>query len=200
MNPLSKTELEDVFVDVRKAYRLLYFYQRRIMDTAGFIASILSQHIQSGYALHSSNAPKNGSNLNIDRWAWDWLNMYSYEFYLGSNTKDGVKYEMAIAVQADSGFDDADEGVTGIDVEKFPPVETCVTKIYLYIGKNTWKPDEFEFTWYKDADDEYIYNEDGKLFIGKRFDLSDFSDEAKIREKVNQFKEFVKSKGITELW
>ncbi len=197
---LAKNELEDIFVDVRKAYRLLYFYQRRIMDTADFVANLLSMHIVSGYSLYSSNPPRNGSSLNIDRWSWDWLNMYSYEFYLGHEIVDGNKYELAIAFNADSGFDDSDEDVTAIDVERFPPPEECVTKVYLYMGKNTWKPEDFELSWKKSENDEYEKVDGDKVFISKRYDLSDFADETSIRKNISSFKKLVKAHSITELW
>ena len=200
MKKLTKIELEEVFVDVRKAYRLLYFYQRRIMDTVDFIANLLYMHVESGYAIHSSGPPRDGSNLNIDRWAWDWLSMYVYEFYLGEKIFEDNIYKVAIAVQADTGFDDANEGVTAIDVDQFSDVEKSATKIYIYIGKNIWKPSNFEDSWFKDANDEYFVHEDNKIFISKRFDLSDFSDEISIRNNVSIFVDFVKSKGINDVW
>jgi len=198
MEKLDKQKLETVFIDVRKAYRLLYFYQRRVMDTANLCAQQLERNIQYGYSLYSANAPKNGSRLNLNRWAWDWLNMYSYEFHLGEEVVDENVYNSAIAVHADSGLDDSPQGVTPIDVERFANVDQCITKIYFYVGKNIWKPAEFEHEWSKTSNDEYIYTEgENKIFASKRFDLSEMIDEDSIMNSVAMFKEYCLKNAIS---
>ncbi|MCU7550403.1 hypothetical protein OCK74_14880 [Chitinophagaceae bacterium LB-8] len=201
MNQLSKSDLENIFVDVRKAYRLLYFYQRRVLDTVKFISGTLSKNIRGGWALFSDNAPKNGSGINMDTLAWDWLNMYDYEFNFQDESINGNSYKFAIAVQSDSGFYDVMNNISESTVESFSPVEQAVTKIYFCVGRNTWKPgDSFQKAKRKDANDEFIYQEEGtdNLFITKRFDLSDCRDEESILGCLRTFKKFCEDNGINE--
>lgn len=197
MAQLSKIELDEVFVDVRKAYRLLYLYQRRILDTIKFISNTLNKSVVGGYPLYGGNTPRSGGKISLDALAWDWLVMFGYEFYFQDETINGDNYQFAISIQSDSGYDDAEAGVTLSMLERFLPVEESATRIYFYIGKNMWKQDVFDSAWASDSHDEFEHKEDvNKTFLSKRFDLSDFRDEDSITECLQKVREYFRSKGI----
>lgn len=188
---MNKEQLDNILVDVRKAYRLLYLYQRRIMDTISFVGTCLSKNVEFGRSIFSNNAPKNYANLNLNRWAWDWLNMYCYEFNFGQTKIKDNEYQFAVIVISDSGWDDAEDGVKQTEVERFVFVEQSFSRIYFVLGKNLWDLDKFEDDlWYKESNNEFVYiSEDKKqIFLSKRFNVSEFIDETAIRNCVESFK------------
>lgn len=79
MDKINKEELQQTLNDVRKSYRLLALYQRRILDTVKFIANHYNLQLQSGHSKFSNTAKK-GRGVQFDQWSWDWLSMYLYEF------------------------------------------------------------------------------------------------------------------------
>jgi hypothetical protein len=198
MSKITKDQLSNILVDVRKAYRLLYSYQRRVMDTVQFIGAQLSKHEPNGYPLFSSMAPGEGRKVNFDNWAWDWMPMYCYEFYFGKEEKNGNAYEFAISIYSDSGYDDSEGDHDQTQVEKFVSPEQSTTKIYLYIGKNMWKPEEFDNDWTIDSKDEVQYGDANGKFISKRFDLTELMDEESIISCLAQFKSFCEVQGMGE--
>jgi hypothetical protein len=199
MKQISQKELEDVFIDVRKAYRLLYFYQRRIMDTIEFISTTLSRNIYSGYSLFSDNAPRNGSKLKLDRWSWDWLSMYFYEFYFEEEKSGDDTYKLAISVQADNGYYKINKGISRTDVDQFAAVDVSASKIYFFIAKNTWKPNDFDDTWDTDARTEIKFGNQKELFIAKVFNLSSFNTEENILDNLKELNTFCINNGIKSL-
>jgi len=214
MNNTSKEELSEVFVEVRKAYRLLYFYQQRVLDTVKYISDYLTVNVHSGWSVFSGQQPRNGARINLDNWAWDWLNMYMYEFYIGKTQDDsGNDYQFAIQVQADTGcYDNLDEEINETDVANYSVPELAKTQILFMIGKNRWKseskPDPNNYIYFHDIpalkggnDCTFIeINEDQKkLFILKSYALENFVDEGSIKLQIDDFITFAESNGISIL-
>lgn len=133
----SPEQLTQVLVEVRKAYRLLYHYQRRIMDTVKYISDLLSLYPEGGYPIYSDNTPKAGMRPDFDRWGWDWLNLYMYEYYFGEKEVGKDTYYFAIQVQSDTGSFDSD--AQELDLVNYSPAEKSATRLLFLYGKNRWK-------------------------------------------------------------
>ena len=84
MENLTKQELEKVFIDVRKAYRLLYHYQKRVLDLVKFIGDELDFKYHGGWVKFSEQCPRNGKGA-LTNSAWEWLPMYYYQFHYYNN-------------------------------------------------------------------------------------------------------------------
>lgn len=180
MSTMTKHELETALIDVRKAYRLLYAYQRRVMDTIKFIADTLSKNVQSGYAIYSGNAPKNGSRINLECWSWDWLNMYMYEFYFRDLNIGNNKIQFGIIVQADTGAYDSDNVVIGTEIELFASAELSETRVVFQLGKNRWKPEGYQDSKYfssQSSSEFKLIDDVNTFFIAKSYPLSNLLDE-----------------------
>lgn len=201
MSHLTKSELESVFLDVRKAYRLLYYYQRRVLDTVKFIADTLARNVASGYSLFSNNAPRNGARINMDCWAWDWLNMFHYEFFFTEEERNGSTILFAVAVQSDTGYYDAQDPINRTNVEQFASPELSQTRLLIYAGKNTWKPGDFDSFYKSNGKTEYEKKQldENKVFLAMSFPLSDFIDEANILAHLQKFFTYCSRNGIPEL-
>lgn len=201
MNKLTKEELSEVLIDVRKSYRLLYFYQRRILDTIKFISNFIPGGKIGGYALFSNQSPKAGP-IDLTGWAWDWLNMYMYEFYFfESNTNEIDTLNFGIAIQSDTGFFDSTGGISASDVSFYSDVKDSATRFLFYIGKNTWKSSPFsngELDFFKKSNIEYIEHSDKKIFLAKAYNLEELIDEDNILACLKDFKSFCDANGIPE--
>ena len=200
MNHITKEQFNASLEDVRKAYRLLYLYQRRIMDTAKYISDVLGRNIQGGYPLYSNNTPPEGTKYRTDNWSWDWLNMYMYEFLIINENIAGAEIKFAFAIQSDTGFFDVDN-IKQTDVMSFAPVEKAASRGLFYIGKNTWKPKLFaenKHSFAKQQTNECIERDTNGIFLGKAYPLEDFIDENIITTSVRNFQAFCHQNGVTE--
>ena len=71
--------IKDTLQEARKAYRFLYDYQKRILDLVSYIGGKYGFRYRGGYSKFSNSSPRDGKG-NLGNWAWDWLNLYFYEF------------------------------------------------------------------------------------------------------------------------
>ena len=70
-------EVEGLMLDVRKSYRFLYEYQRRVMDLISFIAGYWGFVYDKGEPLFCKPPSHKKINPSIN-WAWDFLLFYNY--------------------------------------------------------------------------------------------------------------------------
>jgi hypothetical protein len=200
MATVSPNELEEIFIDVRKAYRLLYLYQRRVLDTIGFISSTLSKPYVEGHTLFS-NSHKNQKQIHFHQWAWDWLPMFCYEFKFAVEEIKDSKYQFSVILYSDNGFEEAGDMVTHTNVEEFYPVEISQTQIYFQLWKNVadWNED-YDILWRSESTDKYEHSENDTHFLSQRFNLSSFDNEDNIIGRLREFKEYCREKGISDFF
>jgi hypothetical protein len=73
---------------------------------------------------------------DLSRWAWDWLNLYLYEFHFSKeNSKEKIMF--SIVFQADTGKWDME--VDQLEVDKYKKAEKTKTKlIFVFSNKEYW--------------------------------------------------------------
>lgn len=138
MEKLNTTEINEALTDVRKAYRLIALYQKRLLDIVKYVSNKYNTGFQGGYSKFSKQA-SHGNRVSIDdKWSWDWLSMYLYEFNLGSITIEANDYHFKIVHQADTGYYDAnaDKKVGKIDVDQYGDASSSKTRLYFVLSKN----------------------------------------------------------------
>ncbi|WP_017496808.1 hypothetical protein [Flavobacterium sp. WG21] len=181
----------DTLLEVRKAYRLLFEYQTRILDLVDFIGSSYGYSYNGGYSKFSNGSPNNGTG-KLTQWAWDWLSMYFYEFNFGR--KDEKTF--AVFIVNDTGFFQTRKkgNVFKTKVSSFDAVENSKTKLIFVVGKNIWNG------WGKDWDDDhFILDKEGhkktedKIMLFKSYPLEDFFDEDNAIENLRDFENYCKS-------
>ncbi|WP_040281028.1 hypothetical protein [Psychroserpens damuponensis] len=121
---------DNLTLEVRKAYRLLYDYQRRILDLMKFIGETYDFPYKKGRPLFSSKA---GTSLN--NWAWDWIYMYCYDFrFEGKDDKNPIQF--SVILKNDSGFYESTEEnkIHALEIEQFKAVEDSKTELILVAG------------------------------------------------------------------
>jgi len=73
-------EIDNALQDVRKAYRLLYLYQRRTMNIVQRITKEFDCQYYGWVPYKFYRPPKFGTKDIFNRWAWDMLPMYDVSF------------------------------------------------------------------------------------------------------------------------
>ncbi len=131
--------LKESLNEVRKAYRLIFDFQSRILDLVNFIGGRFDFDYNGGFPKFSALSPRNGSG-NLKLWAWDWLNFYFYEFHFQQKLVDNDIIKFSIFIVCDSGYFDAKKSntVSKINTNSFIDSEHSVSKLILVAGKNTW--------------------------------------------------------------
>lgn len=198
MSQLTTAQFENILLDVRKSYRLLYVYQRRVMDLMKFIGDSLALGYEGGWSWFSNPAPNNGKG-DLDKWAWDWLNMYLYEFHFSELKSSGKKIRLSVVLQSDTGFfDPGTDSKTNIDA--FAPVEASDTRLIFMIGMNAWHNsfEDFKGILKKNVP-EYVGCQAEGLFLAKSFKLSQFMNEESARRCLRELVTFSDQNGIKEL-
>jgi len=199
---MTQPEFENALVDVRKAYRLLYLYQRRVLDLVQYIGDTLTFRYQGGWSWFSNSTPRGGKGA-LGNWAWDWLNMYHYEFNFSAKEIEGNNIMFSIILQCDTGY--FDSGIEKpLDIESFSPADESLTQLMFLVGKNCWHKDfsdDFKDTsqlFKKDARD-YIKNSKKGVLLAKVFSLSNFLNLDTTTKSLEEFVTFSKANGIEEI-
>lgn len=193
MANLEKKDLQELFHDVRVSYRLLFEYQTRILNLMRFIGDYFSYSYKGGHPLFSSPPLKNGRGA-LDRWAWDWLNMYNYAFYFGRKNLNGVDINFSVDLYSDTGaFDRNINRLEKLKVDTFDSVENSKTKLILI----AWKEGDFVSELLKNFNrhrTEFIA--ENKLHVAKAYDLVDFIDQDEIEKQLEDFNNFCRNHGL----
>ena len=136
MDKLKSGEFHDVLRDVRSSYRLLALYQKRLLDVVKYVGNQYNFNFTSGWSKFS-NSSLNGTRASIEKWSWDWLSMYLYEFNMGKREINGETYFLRIIHQADTGFYDENDKnkISKLDITKFNEVEASTTRLFLVLTK-----------------------------------------------------------------
>ena len=151
--------LSKALLDVRRAHRILYAYQRRMLDLAHFIQSKLD--MPDFYGIKHFSKPiygrsKGHTPLNIwhNMWAWDYLYSYLFEYYLGEKeTGDKLlDYKLSLIQYSDTGYFDKD-GQKRCRISEFGSEKESGSKLLFFLE---CKPKDSEWVWKDGSDMERI--------------------------------------------
>jgi len=191
---MNKNEFEKTLSDVRKAYRLIYLYQRRVLDLVSFIGNKLSLNLHSGWSKFSKAASTN-TRVNLSKWSWDWLTLYFYEFHFGV-VKDDLRF--SIFLQSDSGFFESDSDVK-TDISKFIDADDSSTRLIFVCGNNVWGCPYRDFLRDGIKNNKYEFEKrinNDKIWIAKAYDLDEFLNEKSTIRIINDFIKYAENYKI----
>lgn len=108
-NKTMDTMLDNLFTDVRNAFRLLHEYQERIINIVDYImkqAEYSSMYGRRWYFNPIKYKQSEYAKLNIysDMWGWDFLYGYIFEYYFGYRFIDKKSIDMSIFQISDDGY------------------------------------------------------------------------------------------------
>lgn len=99
----NPSEIADALLNVRKAYRLLHDYQRAALDAASYIGNRLGLSYQGGYPRFTACSPRDGKGW-LGASAWDWLNLYYYEFHFRKQETEERSVNLSILLFSDTAY------------------------------------------------------------------------------------------------
>lgn len=188
---MNLEELDSFLLDSRKSFRNLYIYIERVKDIIKYIDSILEGHSYISGHTQFSKIATDKTSARLNKWAWDWLPMYNYEFHFGVNTETNISF--SIVTIADTGFYDTTKK-NKLDIDQFGDVDQSVSKIIFCIGKNNWfknidpKEDlKFEAIYANNRDEYNGVIDASKYVYAHSYNLNCFLTEKDIRTNLEDF-------------
>ena len=196
------SNVHEALIDVRKAYRLLADYQRKVLDLVGFIGDSFGRNYSGGYSKYGAPTPRNGQG-RLDRWSWDWLTMYFYEFHFGTEKVANDDIVFSVFVVSDTGYYNEKYNNQRLDkreTERFTNPKESETKLIFLIGKNKWQhqgifSENFNKPEFIMENEGVESDENGKM-IFKSYLLTDFVNQNKAEEKLKDFEMYCKENNI----
>lgn len=186
---MDKKELRSQLLQVRKAYRLLYDYQKHVLDLVRFVGNYLGYTTVQGYPVFSGAAPREGKKDVFDLWSWDWLNMYHYKFNFGAKKVGDQDIFLAVHIISDTGYY-AVKGGDKTEVKNFKTPEDSATRLVLYASEKEYKwKDLYEAKPFNSDSDEYYETLNGNKIYGRAYDLSEFINSEETIKSVKRFKQ-----------
>lgn len=185
--------LNESLNEVRKAYRLLFDFQSRILNLINFIGGRFDFDYSGGFPKFGAQSPRNGSG-HLKLWAWDWLNFYFYEFHFQSKVVNNDSLRFSIFIVCDSGYFDAKKSntVSKTDTSSFLDTDHSLSKLIFVAAKNTWGLFGEE-NWNNVAftTEEYGYKTDENgTMIFKSYNLEEFENEIRANNSLLDFQNF----------
>lgn len=108
----TKADIRQMMEDVRKAHRLVYQFQDRMIQLINRIANDYGLNHPVGRKRFSNpiGSVRRGddypaANLRVhDKWAWDMLYTYEFEYYFGKVSRNGMNGCLTIFQVSDNGY------------------------------------------------------------------------------------------------
>lgn len=148
----TSENLSKALLDVRRAHRILYAYQKRMLDLVHFIQGKLDMPVKDLCGIKHFSKPIYGRSightpLNIwpTMWAWDYLYSYLFEYYLGEK-EAGDKlhnYKLSLIQYSDTGYFDQDGQKRG-RISEFGSEEESSSKLLFFLE---YKSKDSEWEW-----------------------------------------------------
>lgn len=155
--------LKEALVEVRKAHRLVYSFQERMLSLIDFIRNHLDFQDYSGVKHFSKPIRRKIGEKELviypTMWAWDFLYSYVFEYFIGScDLDDGSKIQLSLVQYADTGFFDAKTD-DRLAIADFVSPEKSTSKLLFIMahtpkGKKSAWGDNWNYL------DEYILNKE----------------------------------------
>lgn len=220
-------EIDNIFVDVRNAFRLLHNYQERVLQIVSYIREQTPFNDMWGKKDWFSaeigkrrNSPDSDyAKLSVfkDMWGWDFLYGYFFEYYFGFEVISKKKVEMSIFQVSDDGFFiSTQEKKLMNKTSCFDPSE--LSHSYLILNASIYTT-EYTELWLTDPsypDDEYVdflsrflsspldinisRNDKGEVALIKKYDMQRFTSQLEADAVIRDFGRIVKNETGIELF
>ena len=194
MNSTNKPNSNDVFLNVRKAYRLLHDYQRMVLDAVRYIETQLDIPYRNGFTTFAEYL--SSGNTKLDQDSWDWLPMIGYEFNFFKELEEKAYLSLSLFIISDTGwyhYQGGEQDNKGDNLSDFAPPDQSFSKFAFIIGENHPEAHyRFEFMVNKIQMREFL-NENRltddliqKGFVGKCYPMSCLTSEKEVNKVISE--------------
>ncbi|WP_207460402.1 hypothetical protein [Azospirillum sp. SYSU D00513] len=194
-------DLSGALLDVRRAYRLLWGYQKRVVHIAAMIRERL------GFAPYRIEYQFDRPDQGIEsKWMWDALpfSLIGFEGYRGTEPAEIGDQFLYIDIVSDTGLK-AEKDRNGNfepDPSRFLPPEDCRSELRLYLLEYRRKREDSP-SWHSNVvvevnhwpdDREALFDEaTGVCVYGEWIDLAELGDPVSLAARVDQFADRAKA-------
>lgn len=199
MLELNPVQLHNQLADVRKAYRLVYQFQKRVLNILRLFEDEFSIEYYGGYAQFSNQTPA-ASFGSLDDSPWDWLNLYLHEFHFREEElRYRYRINLSVFLVSDTGYFDA-LNADKSNTKTFVPADESTSKLVFMIGKDAWHDsfDDFQLN-FKSNSPDFIRTTKKGTVLAKSFELDTFSSQMSAIQAFRQLLSFWRENGIYEL-
>jgi hypothetical protein len=171
------------------------------------IGTAFGMEFVGGKSLFTADTPKAWKG-KLENWAWDYFNLYFYEFKFGGNNNTWL----SVILQSDTGlwdiidnnedyWDIIEEKQDKIDLFNSP--EDSKTRLFFVTGNGKWSENKIQILLDKNPN-KNIKNEDvlekgnGKIWY-KIFEINKFIDEETRLKTFNEFIDFLNCKEFDKI-
>lgn len=220
-------EIDNIFVDVRNAFRLLNRYQKRILQIVSYVREQTpytdmwgSRNWYFDEIAKRRNSPDSEyAKLSVrkDMWGWDFLYGYIFEYYFGRQRIDKKNAEMSIFQISDDGyFISSQDKKHMTDIASFTPSEQSHSYLIfnlsvfptkecnLWLSDPSFPDDEWDDFLTKflssSSDTKITRNEKGEVTILKKYEMQRFSSQQSADEVIRDFGRIAKDNTGIELF
>lgn len=220
-------EIDNIFVDVRNAFRLLKRYQKRILQIVSYIREQTAYTDMWGkkdwfsYEIgkRKDSPDSDYANLSVseDMWGWDFLYGYIFEYYFGCQRIDEKNAEMSIFQISDDGyFISSQDKKHMTDITSFTPSEQSHSYLIfnlsvsptkecnLWLSDPSFPDDKWKVFLTKflssSSDTKITRNEKGEVTILKKYEMQRFSSQQSADEVIRDFGRIAKDNTGIELF
>lgn len=211
-------DIDNIFVDVRNAFRLLNRYQKRILHIVSYIREQTSYSDMWGRKWYASeigtrrNSPSPAKlSVSKDMWGWDFLYGYVFEYYFGVQKINKRNVEMSIFQISDDGYYiSTQEKKQETNIDSFETAESSHSYLVFLVTVSNKEtdlrdpqfPDEDFLTKFLSSpiDTKITKNEKGDVAILKRYELQKFVSQHETDCVIRNFGRIVKENAEIELF
>lgn len=219
---ITKSELEKAMCDLRKAHRLIYEYQNRMLQLMRYIRNkfSLSNEIAGNKRFSKPigktryySAEYREANLKLlnGMWAWDFLYSYEFEYHFGSSVDKKLKKEFSFSVVqvSDSGYYESGmQGKSHTDTKSFADCEdssSCLIFVFESVPNSkkseySWDIENAISTLLSSAKKREIKQSNGeKSFVACKYDIHNFLNHTTTDKILEEFAAIVKEQSSITL-
>lgn len=200
-------ELAKALVDVRKAYRLIYLYQKNVLSTIERFAQEFSCVYYWWTPTEFATPPNRGTDIT-KRWAWDLLPLYAFAILYRSEDGDNTEHSpgdwlLSFQLTTDTSYE---SGKKEPDPRTFDAPEESETTliISLWYCKKAISSNWYWGIWNETDYPENVYQEydspKGLVCVKKEYLLEELETEDSILRATNEFKELLSKYIPDENW
>lgn len=218
-------DIDNIFVDVRNAFRLLNRYQKRILHIVSYIREQTSYSDMWGSKWYSAEIGKRRNSpypeyaklsVHKDMWGWDFLYGYVFEYYFGVQKISKRNVNMSIFQISDDGYYiSTQDKKQETNIDSFETAESSHSYLVFLVTVSNKEAD----LWLSDPqfpDDDYVdfltkflsspidtkitKNEKGDVAILKRYELQKFVSQHETDCVIRNFGRIVKENAEIELF
>ncbi len=191
----SIDNINAALVDVRKAYRLLYLYQRGVLCLTEEIADALGFKFFSWQSYFDRRSTRKTSPS--EKWVWDMLPMYKAWFLFSQEASDPKPKKgecfLEISLLSDNGYpENADNEPNPLEFEKtVADSDTCIKLVVFQTVKDL--DHDWYYFWKK-----YEYSDFPSIGIetvaDKEYRLAELSDQESLNSVLKNFQSILHNK------